>query len=403
MNSVSSSHFLNRGGARCDGVFVPNKESPNVPPNVSQFHSAFCDYQPMPRSAIIFLALSLASSCFGQNIEKLRTPTTENLRGISAVSDKVAWASGTHGTYLRMVDGINWTVAQVPGAEELDFRDVEAFSEDMAYLLSAGPGNQSRIYKTSDAGRNWTLQFTNQDAKGFYDCMAFWDRDHAVALGDPVQGKFELVTTEDGGRNWSRIPPGNLPGAEEGEGAFAASGTCIAVHENNIWFATGGKVARVFMSADRGKSWKAILTPLQQGTGSSGVFSIAFRDKKHGIIAGGDYKQADKGGANLAFTEDGGRTWKLSPLSPQAYFSAVAFDPGHSESFIAVGSKMLAYAASPRGKDWKTYDFNLNAVSFYGSARALAVGPEGRIIRFVLPSMAATSSVGVSVAKSLTR
>jgi photosystem II stability/assembly factor-like uncharacterized protein len=342
------------------------------------------------RLAFCMVCCALASSA--QNISKLQTNTTENLRGVSALSSKVAWASGTHGTYLRTVDGVNWIANHVPGAESLDFRDVEAFSPDVAYLLSAGPGDQSRIYKTTDAGRNWTLQFSNPEPTGFYDCMAFWDRDHGIALGDPVAGKFELLMTEDGGRKWTRSPSDTLPAAENGEGAFAASGTCIAVHDSNIWFATGGKVARVFLSTDRGKSWKAVPTPLPQGNDSSGIFSIAFRDRKHGIIAGGDYKQPEKGGKNLAFTEDGGHTWKVSALSPQAYFSAVAFDPERADSFIAVGTKLIGYGANPKSKNWTTYSFNLNSVSFYAAAKAFAVGPEGTIVHFAQPSLAASSS-----------
>src|SRR5262249_55869091 len=137
--------------------------------------------------------------------------TTENLRGIGVLPGGVAWASGTHGTYLRTTDaGLTWQPAQVPGAEALDFRDVEAFSSDLVYLLSAGPGDQSRIYKTTNAGKSWTLQFTNNNPKGFFDCMAFWDSDHGIAVGDPVpdstgKAKFELIATDDGGKNWTPI------------------------------------------------------------------------------------------------------------------------------------------------------------------------------------------------------
>src|SRR6202142_4398167 len=179
----------------------------------------------------VLLVIPLAA----QNPTTQKSNTTENLRGVSVLSNKVAWASGTHGTYLRTTNGgDSWQAAQVPGAEALDFRDVEAFSEDLAYLLSAGPGEQSRIYKTTDAGKTWALQFANKNPKGFFDCMAFWDRDHGIAVGDPVadpSGKlrFELIATADGGKNWNPLPPDSLPPAVEGEGAFAASGTCIAV------------------------------------------------------------------------------------------------------------------------------------------------------------------------------
>ena len=129
---------------------------------------------------------------------------------MSAVSRKVAWALGTHGTYVRTIDGYTWIAEQVPGAEKLDFRGAEAFSADEAFLMSSGPGEQSRIYHTADAGRHWQMQFTEKNPKGFFDSMAFWDRTHGIVLGDPIPDesgklKFELLLTEDG-QNWNPIP-----------------------------------------------------------------------------------------------------------------------------------------------------------------------------------------------------
>jgi len=281
--------------------------------------------------------------------------TTESLRGVSAISREVSWASGTHGTYLRTTDGgRTWIPRQVPDAATLDFRAVVAFSADDAFLMSAGPGDQSRIYHTSDAGQHWQLQFTNTNPKGFFDSMVFWDAKHGAVLGDPVpdeSGKleFELLLTDDG-QTWHAVPPAQLPPALEGEGAFAASNTCLAILPNawwsgvattphtestavepgqldfNIWFGTGGSAARVFHSPDAGKSWQAFDTPINHGSESAGIFSIAFRNSADGVIAGGDYKHPDRDGPNLAFTHDGGKTWKLSTIHPQAYFSAVAYD-----------------------------------------------------------------------------
>ena len=260
--------------------------------------------------------------------------TTESLRGVSVVSQNIAWASGTHGTYLRTTDaGRIWTPAQIPGAESLDLRAVVAFSADEAFLMSAGPGDQSRIYHTADAGQHWQLQLTSTNPKAFFDSMAFWDPTHGIVLGDPVPDetgtpKFQLLMTTDG-QSWTPIPPSQLPPAIEGEGAFAASNTCLAILSNNdpnIWFAAGGRAARVFHSPDRGRTWQVSATPITHGPDSAGIFSIAFRDASHGVIAGGDYKHPDQDGPNLAFTNDGGLTWTVSPIHPQAYFSAVAYD-----------------------------------------------------------------------------
>src|SRR5579872_982870 len=331
----------------------------------------------------------LPGAFFGQNPTVQQSNTTENLRGISVVDDQIAWSSGTHGTYLRTTDGgKSWRPAQLPGAESLDFRDVEAFGANVAYLLSAGPGEQSRIYKTNDAGKSWALQFTNKNPKGFFDCMAFWNRDHGIAVGDPVPDnsgkvKFELIATEDRGENWKPIPLDHLPPAVEGEGAFAASGTCIAVRDNStVWFATGGKAARVFRSADAGKTWSVTDTPIVHGPDSAGIFSVAFRDPVHGVIAGGDYKHPEQDGPNLAFSDDGGATWKLSPISPQAYFSAIAFaQPVGDKAILVVGSARSAYADEVAKKSWqKTWDLNLNALSVSQSGKAIAVGPKGLIV-----------------------
>jgi photosystem II stability/assembly factor-like uncharacterized protein len=340
----------------------------------------------------VHFTVFLATSLLAQNPIPQKSNTTENLRGVGTPSNQVAWASGTHGTYLRTTDaGSSWQPAQVAGAEALDFRDVKAFSGDLAYLLSAGPGDQSRIYKTTDGGKTWTLQFTNKDPKGFFDCMAFWDRDHGIALGDPVadnSGKlrFELIATEDGGKNWKALPPDSIPPAVEGEGAFAASGTCITVQgDANVWFATGGKVARVFHSTNAGKTWTVSDTPLIHGPDSAGIFSIAFRDPTHGVIAGGDYKHPDQDGPNLAFTNDAGLTWKLSPVTQQTYFSAVAFiKPGEKNTgMLALGTTRAAYAKKPAKASWqKTWDLNLNALSVSPNGNAIAVGPKGLIVAF---------------------
>jgi photosystem II stability/assembly factor-like uncharacterized protein len=358
-----------------------------------------CNFWHNHRMRFAFLLpILLGTTLVAQSPAPQNSNTTENLRGISTPSDKVAWASGTHGTYLRTTDGGNsWQPAQVPGAEALDFRDVEAFNSDLAYLLSAGPGDQSRIYKTTNAGKSWTLQFTNQDPKGFFDCMAFWDQDHGIAVGDPLADssgklKFELISTEDGGKNWTTTD--SIPPALEGEGAFAASGSCIAVQgASNVWFATGGKTARVFHSTNAGKTWTVAATPIIHGPDSAGIFSVAFRDALHGVIAGGDYKHPDQDGPHLAFTNDGGLTWTLSPISPQRYFSAVAFAKPHSDSaaILIVGSFESAYEEditktsaqkTPQQKNW---NWNLNAVSVSPIGEAIAVGPKGLIVRIPPP------------------
>ena len=325
--------------------------------------------------ALVFLALPALAQWQPQP-----SHTQESLRGVSVVDRNMVWASGTHGTYLLTEDGgATWVAAQVPGAEALDFRDVESFGAT-AYLLAAGPGEQSRIYKTSDRGAHWELQFTNHDPKGFLDGMAFWDQQHGIAIGDPVDGRFQVIATADGGRHWKPLP--HLPTARDGEALFAASGTCIATQGmNNVWFATGGAAARVFRSSDRGRSWEEAETPIAHGSASSGIFSIAFRDARHGAIAGGDYKNPEQGGANLATTDDGGKTWKLATVTPMKYFSAVAFVTERG-GLAVVGSAASAFSEDAL-KSWKSLEpAGFNAIGSRPSLGvAWAVGPKGAIAK----------------------
>ena len=341
---------------------------------------------PTNLARVVCALLLLSAASYPQEPITLTSGTKETLRGLSVVSPTTMWASGTHGTYLATVDaGKSWTVGEVPSAESLDFRDVEAFSSSLAYLLAAGPGEQSRIYKTDNSGKHWTLQLTNPDPQGFLDCMAFWDRDHGIVLGDPVDAKFVLFTTVDGGRHWKKISSGQLPPAVPGEGAFAASGSCIAVNgTQNVWFVTGGAAARVFHSEDRGKTWSVATSPLPVNGSTSGIFSVAFRDAMHGVIAGGDYKAPSEGIRNLAFTSDGGKTWTGSQALPQAYFSAVAMGT-HSHRVFAVGTTLAAWMDDVTEKTWHhSWDLNLNTVAFEPTGSAIAVGANGAIVRFPL-------------------
>lgn len=158
------------------------------------------------------------------------SPVPESLRGLGAVNARVAWASGARGTVLRTSDGgSNWQLRPVPAAGELDFRDLHAFDSNNAVVLSSGPGPLSRVYRTADGGARWTLALRNREESGFFDAIAFWDSSRGLLLGDSVDGRFVLLRTEDGGSKWRRVSPDGMPLARAGEGAFAASGACLAV------------------------------------------------------------------------------------------------------------------------------------------------------------------------------
>jgi len=276
---------------------------------------------------------------------------TARLRGVSAVSDRVAWASGSASTVLRTEDGgASWKKLTVT-SDTLDFRDVDAIDENTAYVLSIGNGAASRIYKTSDGGATWRLQFRNEDQKAFLDAMSFWDADHGVVIGDSIDRQFYILTTSNGGRDWTKVSPNKLPPALVNEGAFAASGTNIAVYgKSYAWVGLGSaERARVLRTTDRGSTWKVFDTPIKSHR-SSGIFSIAFRDQKHGVVVGGDYQKEKEATDNLAITNDGGATWKLiKGLS--GFRSVVAYVPGMT-TLIALGPSGGDYSTDD-GQTWK--------------------------------------------------
>ena len=303
------------------------------------------------------------------------------LRGLSVVSGRIAWVSGTGGTVGRTTDGgTTWQTRVVPGAEKLDFRDVEAFDERVAYLLAAGPGESSRIYKTTDGGESWRQQAVNREAKGFWDAMAFWDEQNGLVFGDPVEGRFQILATEDGGASWKPADPAGMPQALAKEGAFAASGTCLVARgTREAWFVTGGSgKGRVFNTADRGKTWRVTETPVAAGNESSGIFSIALGDDGIGILAGGDYRRPGDTVGTVARTTDGGQTWRLAgKMTP--FCSAVA---RVGNRWFAVGTAG-AHESLDGGENWRLVDRgNHNAVAFAKDGVGWAVGPKGSVVRY---------------------
>jgi photosystem II stability/assembly factor-like uncharacterized protein len=293
----------------------------------------------------------------------------------------------------------------VPGADSLDFRDVAAFDAQRAYVLSIGNGTASRIYKTVDGGATWALQFTNPDTAAFYDCFDFWSAERGMAVSDPVQGRFRVIGTSDGGATWTQLPPERLPAAIAGEAAFAASGTCLVVDRpDNAWIASGGGAeARVYRSGTGGINWQVGSTTVRSGASTRGIFSLAFADGRRGIAVGGDYQAPTDTIANVALTEDGGATWRLPAGRPLGYRSGVAYVPGtNGPVVVAVGTSGSDYSTDG-GETWAPIDtLGFNSVAFARgrSTAGWAVGAGGRIARWIgLPFDAAPAELRIRVRK----
>lgn len=327
--------------------------------------------------------------------------TTALLQAVSAVSERVVWVSGHRGTVLRTTDGgATWERLIVPDADTLQFRDIHAIDERTAYVLSAGPGPLSRIYKTTDGGRSWTLQFVNEEPEAFFDCLSFWDERRGLAFSDAVAGEVILLATEDGGAHWTRIPPERVPDAQAGgEGAFAASGTCIVTAPGGLaWIGTGAaEKARVFRTEDYGRSWAVAQTPVVAGE-MAGIFTLAFRDAVHGVALGGDLARPQEHTDNVAVTADGGRTWTLAGRThlPGAVYGAAYVPGAPTPTLVAVGPGGMDLSTDD-ARTWTTLDTaSYWAVGFAPAAAGAessapagaaspapgwAVGPRGRIVK----------------------
>jgi photosystem II stability/assembly factor-like uncharacterized protein len=342
---------------------------------------------PFALAALLVMSVTfIPTLASGAQWRAVSSPTEVELRGLSVVSPQVVWASGMRGTVLRTIDGgRTWERDTIPGATALDFRAIAGTSRNVAHALSIGAS--SRIYRTTDGGRTWSLRFTGTRKGSFFDAIQFSDAKHGIAMSDPVDGRFLIIATDDGGDTWHEMPASGMPAALPGEGGFAASGTCLIVGgHGDAWLVSGGATtARIFHSADRGRTWTVHDTPLRAGVPSAGAFSVAFRDSLHGAIAGGDYQQPALRGRNVALTSDGGATWTLadSASSPAGYRSAVAFLPrSNGRTLVAVGLTGTD-VSHDGGATWASVDsVGYNSVAFATDGSGWAVGPKGRIARW---------------------
>ncbi|AQG81296.1 WD40/YVTN/BNR-like repeat-containing protein [Spirosoma montaniterrae] len=307
--------------------------------------------------------------------------TDANFRAVSVVNASVVWIGGSKGTFVHTTDGgQTWQTGTVPDAQSCDFRDVHGVDAKTAFLMSAGPAEQgqARIYKTTDGGQTWSISYQTQQTGVFFDGLDFWDKQNGIVFGDPVNGRWFILTTRDGGQSWQQIPESVLPPMPPGEAAFAASGTSLVVEgKRNVWIASGGgKAGRVFRSTDRGQTWDVFVTPLPGGD-ATGLFGMRFFSSKTGVVVGGNYKQEKQTGSNAALTRDGGQSWQLlSETNPPGLKEAVTLLPG--DLLLVVGPSGTSLSAD-QGQTWQRLDTDgFHSVGCV-KGTCYAVGAKGKV------------------------
>jgi photosystem II stability/assembly factor-like uncharacterized protein len=340
----------------------------------------------------VVLLDTVPSSLAAQELFELTGQTSGTdvlLQAVSPVDDRTVWISGHGGTWgLTLDGGAQWSVGVVPGASELEFRDVEGFTASSAVLLAAGPGDRSRLYRTDDGGASWTETWIMTEPDGFLDCMDFVDADRGFAYGDAVNGQLYLLESVDGGRSWNRVGAARLPAALENEGGFAASGDCVATSpEGAVMVATGnGPRPRLVRSDDNGRSWRVSPLPVTAGP-SAGATAIGIEGDGFAWVVGGAIGDPLPG-ARVATSSDGGTTWAPAPDPPvegPLYGADVSHTPDR-RTLVVVGPGGIA-ATSDGGVTWQGLHADSHwAVAFAPKGVGWAVGPQGRVTYLRPPS-----------------
>jgi photosystem II stability/assembly factor-like uncharacterized protein len=349
---------------------------------------------------LLSLVLPIGAAAAGETDpwRVLTSGVDTNLRGISAdyavrVTDEmkrspdigtvVIWVCGSNGVILRSRDsGASWKQVHVEGGEKSDFRAIRSFGTLTAYVMSVGEKGSSRIYKTTDGGESWRLQYSDSRPEFFLDGLVCRTEKDCFAISDPIDGKFVLLHTEDG-EHWKELPKEAMPAALPKEGIFAASNSALVLWgKNELLFGTGGPAARVFQSSDAGRSWSVTETPILSGNASSGIFSL--RCSGDTVVAvGGDYAKTAQPTRTAAYSLDRGVTWKIAEQAPGGFRSGVEIING--KTWLAVGPTG-ADVSTDQGAHWKPSGSpNLNAVFVLNGGTVLAVGAKGTVAKYRAP------------------
>lgn len=314
---------------------------------------------------IIFMIFNF-STIYSQVVKILSEPENVSIRGLSVVNDAIIFVSGTNGMVGKSLDsGTTWKWVQVNGFEKSDFRAIEAFDANNAIIM--GIGSPAYILKTVDGGGNWKIVFKDTAREMFLNVMKFWNINSGIVIGDPINTKFFIARTFNGGNTWQGIPENKKPSAGPGEALFAASNSNIGIlSKSEAVFVSGGKTSNIFIRD------KKIELPFVKDKESSGPNSIAIKNKKFMIVVGGDYTNKNDTINNCAISKDGGNTWNTPLINPHGYRSCVEYV--NKKLWITCGLNGVDITEDD-GQTWKQIDersFNVIKKSKKGKSIFLA-------------------------------
>ncbi|WP_034059469.1 WD40/YVTN/BNR-like repeat-containing protein [Lacinutrix jangbogonensis] len=305
--------------------------------------------------------------------------STLNVRALEVIKNQEAFFATSDGRLgnasINLVD--NQLVSSVaPNILKNDtipnnFRAI-AVTNKAGFLLTIG--SPALLYKSNDLGIELVYQENHE--KAFYDAMDFWNDKEGIAIGDPTGDCLSIIITRDGGNTWTKLSCAILPKTKKDEAAFAASDTNIAIVGDETWVATGGGASRILYSPNKGETWEVFNTPIVQGDGPQGMYSLDFYDNKNGFAIGGDYTKAADSSANKIRTADGGRTWQLVAKNQSpGYRSCVQYIPGReAKELVAIGFKGIDYS-NDAGDTWKHLsDEGFYTLRFVNDSVAYAAG-----------------------------
>lgn len=337
--------------------------------------------------------LLLLIKTYSQAPEQFTLPVHTSIRAIAVTNDSTMWFAGSEGCYGFTEDnGRHWQIDSIrmPGLKP-DFRAMAVTDAHTIFLLNAG--SPAYLLKSSDRGKTWKTVYYNESRDIFFDALKFWDEKNGIAAGDPINGCFTILITNDGGEQWNQVPCRQLPNALNGEACFAASNSCLAIFQKNTWIATGGTQSRVLHSEDHGNSWEVVSTPVVQGEQLTGIFSIDFYDDQHGIIAGGNYEQPNMNRNTKAISSNGGHSWQLvADGAAPGFCSCVRYQPFSKGETLLIAARPGIYISRDSGRHWEELKDvnenrvvdNFNVLQFSPTGKvAWCAGADGKIARIV--------------------